>query len=154
VTLVSGINFLNQAFHLATHALAGFPKLHHKCSAHSEFRIWLVSASARGYSVEFTWILCRRWKTDAVARTVNGSGNRGPLSVGAAEEQRRKSVHAVLGLRCGETIFEANRMTIVRSPYLLVEGPLQKYEGVIHVQARKIEAINLSAGAASSHDFK
>jgi error-prone DNA polymerase len=51
-------------------------------------------------------------------------------------------------------VFEANRMTIVRSPYLLVEGPLQKYEGVIHVQARKIEAINLSAGAASSHDFK
>ena len=51
-------------------------------------------------------------------------------------------------------VFEANRMAIVRSPYLLVEGPLQKYEGVIHVQARKIEAINLSAGAASSHDFK
>jgi error-prone DNA polymerase len=51
-------------------------------------------------------------------------------------------------------VFEANRMTIVRSPYLLVEGPLQKYEGVIHVQARKIEAISLSAGAASSHDFK
>src|SRR5260370_5347295 len=50
-------------------------------------------------------------------------------------------------------VFEANRMTIVRSPYLLVEGPLQKYEGVIHVQARKIEAIRLSAGAASSHDF-
>jgi hypothetical protein len=45
-------------------------------------------------------------------------------------------------------IFEANRLTIVRSPYLLVEGPLQKYEGVIHVQARKIEAISLSAGAA------
>ena len=67
MTLVSGINFLNQAFHLAAHALAGFPKLHHKCSAHSEFRIWLVSASVRGYSVEFTWILCRRWKTDAVA---------------------------------------------------------------------------------------
>ncbi|HEY3937772.1 MAG TPA: OB-fold nucleic acid binding domain-containing protein, partial [Bryobacteraceae bacterium] len=51
-------------------------------------------------------------------------------------------------------IFEANRLTIVRSPYLLVEGPLQNYEGVIHVQARKIEAISLSAGAASSHDFK
>jgi error-prone DNA polymerase len=51
-------------------------------------------------------------------------------------------------------VFEANRMTIMRSPYLLVEGPLQKYEGVIHVQARKIEAISLSAGAASSHDFK
>ena len=90
MTLVSGINFLNQAFHLATHALAGFPKLHHKCSAHSEFRIWLVSASARGYSVEFTWILCRRWKTDAVARTVNGSGESRALvrwsSRGAAQE--------------------------------------------------------------------
>jgi error-prone DNA polymerase len=51
-------------------------------------------------------------------------------------------------------VFEANRLTIVRSPYLLVEGPLQKYEGVIHVQARRIEAISLSSGAASSHDFK
>ena len=51
-------------------------------------------------------------------------------------------------------VFEANRLTIVRSPYLMVEGPLQKYEGVIHVQARKIEAIRLNAGAASSHDFK
>jgi error-prone DNA polymerase len=51
-------------------------------------------------------------------------------------------------------VFEANRLAIVRSPYLLVEGPLQKYEGVIHVQARKIEALSLSAGAASSHDFK
>jgi hypothetical protein len=28
------------------------------------------------------------------------------------------------------------------------EGPLQKYEGVIHVQARKIEPINLSVRAA------
>ncbi len=51
-------------------------------------------------------------------------------------------------------VFEANRLTIVRSPYLLVEGPLQKYEGVIHVQARRVEAIRLNAGAASSHDFK
>ena len=51
-------------------------------------------------------------------------------------------------------VFEANRLTIVQSPYLLVEGPLQKYEGVIHVQARRVKAIRLSAGAASSHDFK
>ena len=32
--------------------------------------------------------------------------------------------------------------------------PLQKYEGVIHVQARRIEAIQMTARAASSHDFK
>jgi error-prone DNA polymerase len=51
-------------------------------------------------------------------------------------------------------VFEANRLTIVQSPYLLVEGPLQKYEGIIHVQARRVEAIRLNAGAASSHDFK
>jgi error-prone DNA polymerase len=51
-------------------------------------------------------------------------------------------------------VFEAFRFIIVRSPYLLVEGPLQKHEGVIHVQARQIEAVDLTAGAASSHDFK
>ena len=50
--------------------------------------------------------------------------------------------------------FEANRLTIVRAPYLLFEGPLQKYEGVIHVQARRIEPIQMTARAASSHDFK
>lgn len=50
--------------------------------------------------------------------------------------------------------FDANRLKIVRSPYVLVEGPLQKYEGVIHVQARKLEAITMKAGAAVSHDFK
>jgi hypothetical protein len=31
---------------------------------------------------------------------------------------------------------------------------VQKYEGVIHVQARKVTPITMSAGAASSHDFK
>ncbi len=50
--------------------------------------------------------------------------------------------------------FDANRVKIVRSPYVLVEGPLQKYEGMIHVQARKIEAVRMNAGAAVSHDFK
>jgi hypothetical protein len=51
-------------------------------------------------------------------------------------------------------VFEAFRFIIVRSPYLLVKGPLQKHEGVIHGQARQIEAVDLTAGAASSHDFK
>jgi len=50
--------------------------------------------------------------------------------------------------------FEANRLTIVRAPYLLVEGRLQKYEGLVHVQARRIEPIQMTARAASSHDFK
>ena len=51
-------------------------------------------------------------------------------------------------------VFEMHRLTIVRAPYLVVEGPLQKYEGVIHVQARRIDAITMAAGAAGSHDFK
>jgi hypothetical protein len=51
-------------------------------------------------------------------------------------------------------MFEQHRLTAVQSPYLLVEGPVQNVEGVIHVQARRMEAIALSAGAASSHDFK
>jgi hypothetical protein len=51
-------------------------------------------------------------------------------------------------------VFEPNRLTVVRAPYLLVEGPLQKCEGVIHVQARRIEPISMTAGAARSHDFK
>jgi error-prone DNA polymerase len=51
-------------------------------------------------------------------------------------------------------VFEMHRLAIVRAPYLLIEGPLQKYEGVIHVQARRIDAITIAAGAASSHDFK
>jgi error-prone DNA polymerase len=50
--------------------------------------------------------------------------------------------------------FDANRVKIVRSPYVLVEGPLQKYEGVIHVQAKRIETIEMSADAAVSHDFR
>lgn len=51
-------------------------------------------------------------------------------------------------------LFEGSRMTVVKSPYLLIEGPLQKYEGVIHLQARRIEAITMTAGAAPFHDFK
>jgi error-prone DNA polymerase len=51
-------------------------------------------------------------------------------------------------------VFETYRLTIVRAPYLLVEGPLQIYEGVIHVQARRIDAIRMTSVAATSHDFK
>ena len=51
------------------------------------------------------------------------------------------------------SFFADHSRTIVRAPYLLVEGPLQKYEGVIHVQARRIEPIQMTARAASSHDF-
>ena len=51
-------------------------------------------------------------------------------------------------------IFDRYRLTIVRAPYLLVEGPVQNYSGVIHVKAQTIERITMNAGAATSHDFK
>ncbi len=51
--------------------------------------------------------------------------------------------------------FERYRRTIVRSPVLLIEGTAQNEQGVINVQARRIEAIVPRAGAdvIDSHDF-
>jgi hypothetical protein len=90
-------------------------------------------------------VRARRGMRHRAAETRDGEGHRFP------ERGGRDGDFNVIVM---PDIFEANRLTIVQSPYLLVEGPLQKYEGVIHVQARKIEAISLSTGAASSHDFK
>jgi error-prone DNA polymerase len=49
--------------------------------------------------------------------------------------------------------FEAFRLTLVREPYLLIEGKLQHVEGVIHVLARRVEALRIDAASAPSHDF-
>ncbi len=51
-------------------------------------------------------------------------------------------------------IFDLFRLTLVREPYLIVEGKVQNQEGVIHVLARKIERMEPAAPAMSSHDFK
>lgn len=42
-------------------------------------------------------------------------------------------------------VFEQNRFVVTRSRFLLVEGPLQKQDGVIHVKAaRMVPLIDLS----------
>jgi error-prone DNA polymerase len=52
-------------------------------------------------------------------------------------------------------LFQRCRKTIVRSPVLLIEGVAQNEQGVVNVQARRIEAIEPQAGADAieSHDF-
>ena len=50
-------------------------------------------------------------------------------------------------------MFDENRMTVVTHPWLLVEGPVQNVDGVIHVRARHIEVMPYAKIKASSHDF-
>ncbi len=52
-------------------------------------------------------------------------------------------------------LFEKTRLLVTEEPFLIIEGPVQHSEGVIHVKARRIEPLfvrELSATPAS-HDF-
>jgi error-prone DNA polymerase len=50
-------------------------------------------------------------------------------------------------------IFDQNRAVLVNQPLLLIEGPLQNQDNVIHVRARRIQALSYAMAAAASHDF-
>jgi error-prone DNA polymerase len=50
-------------------------------------------------------------------------------------------------------IFDRNRAVLVNQPLLLIEGPLQNQDNVIHVRARRIESLSYAIAAAASHDF-
>ena len=50
-------------------------------------------------------------------------------------------------------VFDANRLLIVSNRRLLVEGPIQNVDNVIHVRARRIEALGFSAASVPSHIF-
>jgi error-prone DNA polymerase len=50
-------------------------------------------------------------------------------------------------------MFDRNRVVLVNHPLLLIEGPLQHQDGVIHVRARRIQALSYAMAAAASHDF-
>ncbi|HXI89793.1 MAG TPA: error-prone DNA polymerase [Blastocatellia bacterium] len=50
-------------------------------------------------------------------------------------------------------IFDRNRVVLVNQPLLLIEGPLQNQDNVIHVRARRIEPLSYAMAAAASHDF-
>lgn len=50
-------------------------------------------------------------------------------------------------------LFDIYKPTLVRAPYLLVEGVLQNQQGAISVKVRKVEALAFHEPAVKSHDF-
>ncbi|HXZ88631.1 MAG TPA: OB-fold nucleic acid binding domain-containing protein, partial [Candidatus Binataceae bacterium] len=50
-------------------------------------------------------------------------------------------------------IFQANRTLLHRAQILVVEGRLQKQDGVIHVRARRFMELKLPGPVPPSHDF-
>jgi error-prone DNA polymerase len=50
-------------------------------------------------------------------------------------------------------LFAENRLVVVSNPWLLVEGPVQNVDSVIHVQAKKIRKLDYDPIATASHDF-
>jgi error-prone DNA polymerase len=50
-------------------------------------------------------------------------------------------------------LFADNRLMVVSNPWLLVEGPVQNVDNVIHVKAKRIKALEFDPIATASHDF-
>jgi error-prone DNA polymerase len=50
-------------------------------------------------------------------------------------------------------LYERDRMVVTRSRFLLVEGPLQNQDNVIHVKATRLTALSDRALEVRSHDF-
>jgi error-prone DNA polymerase len=50
-------------------------------------------------------------------------------------------------------LFARDRLTLVSAPFLLVEGVLQKQDGVVSVRARRVVSLAARVPGAPSHDF-
>jgi error-prone DNA polymerase len=50
-------------------------------------------------------------------------------------------------------LYERDRLVVTRSKFLLVEGPLQNQDGVIHVKATRLRSLSGQRLSVSSHDF-
>jgi error-prone DNA polymerase len=50
-------------------------------------------------------------------------------------------------------IFEQNRIIVTRNRFLLIEGPLQNQDGVVHVKAQRIIPLDITSADIRSHDF-
>lgn len=50
-------------------------------------------------------------------------------------------------------MFDANRLLIVSNRWLLVEGPVQNVDNVIHVRAKRIDPLEFVVPFVPSHDF-
>lgn len=51
-------------------------------------------------------------------------------------------------------LFQANRTLLHRAQILIVAGPLQHEDGVIHIRARQFQELKLPASMPRSHDFR
>jgi error-prone DNA polymerase len=51
-------------------------------------------------------------------------------------------------------IFQANRTLLHRAQILMVEGPLQRQDGVIHIRARHFVELKASGARPRSHDLR
>lgn len=50
-------------------------------------------------------------------------------------------------------LYDRNRMVVTRSKFLLVEGPLQNQDNVIHIKATRLQTLTDLALEVRSHDF-
>ena len=50
-------------------------------------------------------------------------------------------------------LYDRDRLLVTRSKFLLVEGPLQNQDGVIHVKATRLKSLSDQALEVHSHDF-
>ncbi|MGD0892289.1 MAG: error-prone DNA polymerase [Terracidiphilus sp.] len=50
-------------------------------------------------------------------------------------------------------VFEQNRLTVTRSRFLRIAGPMQNQDGVIHVKAQLIEPLDITSADIRSRDF-
>lgn len=50
-------------------------------------------------------------------------------------------------------LFQANRTVLHRASLLMVEGPLQKQQGVIHVRGHRFRELRLRGAVPPAHDF-
>jgi error-prone DNA polymerase len=49
--------------------------------------------------------------------------------------------------------YDQNRMTVVRERFVRISGVVQNRDGVVHLMARSIAPLAVSAAEISSHDF-
>ena len=50
-------------------------------------------------------------------------------------------------------VFERERMGVTRNRFLLITGPVQNQNGVIHVKAQEIAALEITQATIGSRDF-
>ena len=51
-------------------------------------------------------------------------------------------------------VFEKNRVTIVRHPFLLIDGQLQNQDNVVSVKAERVVPLQITKAETASHDFR